>query len=493
MFLALPHLSEDLSPGSTQILWISDIYGFMVAGFLVTMGTLGDRVGRRKLLLIGGAFFGIASLLAAYSRSAEMLIAARALLGIAGATLAPSTLALITNMFQDAKQRGTAIAIWSSCFLGGVVLGPIVGGFMLSSFWWGSVFLLAVPVMILLVVTGPFLLPEYRNPDAGRLDPLSVVMSLLAIIPFIYGIKETARHGWAAVPLAALVIGLVFAVLFVRRQRRLDDPMLDLGLFKIPVYRSALLLGQVIGIVQGGTLLLINLQLQMVEGLSPLRTGLWLVPSGVGTVLAIQVTNVLARKIRPAFLIAAGLAVSAVGFAVLSQVPSTGGLPMIVIGSFLAALGIGPTVALGYGMILGSAPPEKMGAASGLAETSGEFGLALGIAMLGTVGLTVYRHEIRIPDGLPADMATAARENIAEALNAAQRLAEPLAGQLVTTAREAFTSGLNVVGAVAAVIALGLAGLAVLWLRQVPATAEATPPQPDAAATEEEPSPVATS
>jgi DHA2 family multidrug resistance protein-like MFS transporter len=472
LFLALPKLAEDLLPGSTQQLWIVDIYGFMLAGFLITMGTLGDRIGRRKLLLTGGALFGIASVLAAYSTSPEMLIAARALMGIAGATLAPSTLALITNMFKDPKQRATAIAVWTSCFMGGSVLGPILGGFMLSRFWWGSVFLLAVPVIVLLLVAGPLLLPEYHNSDAGRLDLFSVGLSLMAVLPFIYGIKETARSGWAPGPFLALVIGAGFGVLFVRRQRQLADPMLDLGLFKIRVYRSALALGLLLGIVQGGTLLLINLQLQMVEGLSPLRTGLWLVPGVIGMVLAIMVSTGLARRIRPAYLMAAGFAVSAAGFAVLSQVPSTHGLMTIVVGSFLASVGVGPTVALGYGMILGSAPPEKTGAASGLSETSGEFGVAAGIAILGTIGVAVYRHQISVPAGLPTDAATTARESIANAVAVAQQLSGPVANELLTSARQAFTSGLNVVSLLAAGLSVALAALAVLWLRQVPTTSE---------------------
>jgi DHA2 family multidrug resistance protein-like MFS transporter len=316
------------------------------------------------------------------------------------------------------------------------------------------------------------LLPEYRNPDAGRLDLFSVGLSLLAVLPFIYGIKETARSGWAPGPVVALVIGAVFGVLFVRRQHQLADPMLDLGLFKIRVYRSALVLGLLLGIIAGGTLLLINLQLQMVEGLSPLRTGLWLVPGVIGMVLAIMVSTGLARKIRPAYLMAAGFAVSAAGYAVLSQVPSTHGLPTIVVGSFLAATGVGPTVALGYGMILGSAPPEKTGAATGLSETSGEFGVAAGIAILGTIGAAVYRHQISVPAGLPTDAATTARESIANAVAVAQQLSGPVADQLLTSARQAFTSGLNVVGVLAAVLSVALAGLAVLWLHQVPTTSE---------------------
>ncbi len=191
LFLALPHLSADLGANSSQQLWILDIYGFMLAGFLVTMGTLGDRIGRRRLLMFGATAFGLASIVAAWSTSAEMLILARAALGIAGATLMPSTLALIRNMFHDARQRGVAIAVWMSCFMVGTAIGPLIGGVMLSMFWWGSVFLLAVPVMVILLVAAPTLLPEYRDAAAGRVDLTSVVLSLAAILPVIYGLKES--------------------------------------------------------------------------------------------------------------------------------------------------------------------------------------------------------------------------------------------------------------------------------------------------------------
>src|SRR4029453_15560504 len=293
--------------------------------------------------------------------------------------------------------------------------------------------------------------------------------------------------GWAPGPVLALVTGAVFGVLFVRRQRQLADPILDLGLFKIRVYRSALVLGLLLGIIAGGTLLLINLQLQMVEGLSPLRPGLCLVPGVIGMVLAIMVSTGLARRIRPAYLMAAGFAVSAAGYAVLSQVPSTHGLMTIVVGSFLASVGVGPTVALGYGMILGSAPPEKTGAATGLSETSGEFGVAAGIAILGTIGVVVYRHQISVPAGLPTDAASTARDSIANAVAVARQLSGPVADELLTSAHQAFTSGLNVVGVLAAGLSVALAALAVLWLHQVPTTSE-----PNSESDVAEPAPVRT-
>src|SRR6201991_2312481 len=221
LYLALPHLGADLGASSLQQLWITDVYGFMVAGLLITMGTLGDRIGRRRLLLVGAAAFGVTSVVAAYSSSPLMLIVARAVLGLAGATLTPSTLALITNLFRDPRQRAAAVGVWAGCFTAGAILGPLAGGALLDHFWWGSVFLIGVPAMVLLLLTGPALLPEYRDPHAGRLDLTSVALSLLAILPVIYGLKELAKQGWQPTPLVVLAAGLGVGWLFARRQRRL--------------------------------------------------------------------------------------------------------------------------------------------------------------------------------------------------------------------------------------------------------------------------------
>src|SRR5688572_32719345 len=199
--VAVPHLSADLQPSSSQLLWIIDIYGFLVAGFLITMGTLGDRIGRRRLLLIGAVAFGLGSVLAAFSTSAEMLIVARALLGVAGATLAPSTLSLIFNMFHDPQQRTFAIGVWIASYSAGAAIGPLLGGVMLEFFWWGSVFLLGVPVMALILIAGPRLLPESKDPDAGRLDLTSAALSIVAVLAVIYGFKQIAEDGLGWAPL----------------------------------------------------------------------------------------------------------------------------------------------------------------------------------------------------------------------------------------------------------------------------------------------------
>src|SRR6266511_490419 len=271
LHLAVPSISEQLHPSSAQLLWIIDIYGFMVAGFLITMGTLGDRIGRRKLLLAGAAAFGAVSILAAFSTSAEMLIASRALLGIAGATLAPSTLSLIFTMFQDPSQRTTAIGIWITSFSAGGAIGPVLGGVLLERFWWGSVFLLALPVMALLLVLGPRVLPEYRDPGAGRLDLVSAFMSLVAVLAVVFGLKQIAQDGIGPLAAAAVLVGLVVGVLFVRRQLTLADPMIDLRLFRSQAFNASLATNLLGIFIVVGYFLFVAQYLQLVLGLSPLE------------------------------------------------------------------------------------------------------------------------------------------------------------------------------------------------------------------------------
>ena len=462
LYLALPHMSADLSASSTQQLWILDIYSFMLAGFLVTMGTLGDRIGRRRLLLIGAAAFGGASVLAAYSTSAGMLIAARAVLGVAGATLMPSTMALIRNMFRDPRQMGQAISIWFICFMGGMTIGPLVGGVLLDHFWWGSAFLLGVPFMVLLLIAGPILLPEHRDSQAGRLDPASVALSLAGILPVIYGVKELGRTGWHAAPVASIVIGLAFAATFVHRQRRLRDPLLDLRLFANRAFSTALGTNLLLGVVMAGVSLMATLYLQLVQGFSPLRAGLWLLPQYLVMACGAVAAPVLAQRFRPAHVMAAGLFVAAGGILLLTQVDSTGGLGLLVVGLSLATGGIALPMPLMMGQILGSVPPERAGSAASMSETSGEFGIALGIATLGTLGTVVYRSELHdsIPAGVPAQAAHAARESIASAVATAGHLPA-----LLDAARAAFTSGLNAVAGVGAAVFAVLAVLTLIVLR----------------------------
>jgi MFS transporter, DHA2 family, multidrug resistance protein len=470
--LAVPKLSADLKPTSSQLLWIMDIYGFLLAGFLITMGTLGDRIGRRRLLLIGAAAFGAASVLAALSTSSEMLIITRALLGVAGATLAPSTLSMIRNMFLDPDQRTFAIGVWGASFAAGAAIGPLAGGVLLQFFWWGSVFLLAVPVMALLLVLGPLLLPEFRDPEAGWLDLLSAGMSLAAVLALIFGLKQFAAYGLEWLPLACILVGLAIGAVFVRRQRTLSDPLIDLRLFRVPAFSASLAAFLLSIFVIAGIFFFIAQYLQLVLGLSPLEAGLWTLPSAGGLIAGSMLSPLAARRFRPAYVMAAGLALSAFGFGVVAQIGEGPGLGFLVAGSVIFSLGAAPVGTLATDIIVGSAPPERAGAASGISETSAEFGGALGIAVLGSIGTAVYRSEVAgaSPEGVPPYAAEAARDTIGGAVAVADQLPGPLAAELLDAAREAFTQALQVSAITSAAIVLGLAVLTAILLRNVSAS-----------------------
>jgi DHA2 family multidrug resistance protein-like MFS transporter len=484
LHLAVPAISADLQPSSTQLLWIIDVYGFFVAGALITMGTLGDRIGRRRLLLIGAAAFGVGSLLAAFSPSAELLIVSRALLGIAGATLAPSTLSLIFHMFQDPKQRSTAIGIWIASFSAGGAIGPVLGGALLELFWWGSAFLLALPVMALLLVLGPRVLPEYRDPDAGRLDLVSAAMSIAAVLAVIYGLKQTAQDGFGPVPALSIAAGLAVGVAFVRRQRGLADPMVDVGLFRITAFNAALATNFLAIFVAVGYFLFVAQYLQLVVGLSPLQAGLWSLPSAFGFIIGSQLGPRVLHRVRPAVVIGGGLASSAVGLAVLTQVGASAGLAPLIAGSVIISLGLAPVFALTTELIVGSAPPERAGAASGISETGAELGGALGIAILGSVGVAIYRGELadRLPAAVPAEAAAAARDTLGSAVAVAGELPGQLGAVVLQTAREAFVEGMRISSGIAAVVAVGLAILALVMLRDRPAASAAEEADTDPAA-----------
>jgi DHA2 family multidrug resistance protein-like MFS transporter len=469
LHLAVPSLSADLAPSSAELLWIVDIYGFMVAGCLITMGTLGDRIGRRRLLMLGAAAFGVVSVLAAFSTSAEMLIASRALQGVAGATLAPSTLSLIFSMFPDARERSVAIGVWIAGFSAGGAVGPVLGGVLLERFWWGSVFLLAVPVMALLLVLGPRLLPEYRDENAGRLDPASAVLSLASILAVIFGLKEIAQSGVHPLPVASIVAGLALGVAFARRQLTLEDPMIDLRLFRIRAF-SASLATNVLGVfIAVGYFLFVAQYLQLVLGLSPLRAGLWSLPSAAGFVVGSTFGPRILRRVRPASVIGAGLAMGAAGLALLTRVDGSADLTMLVLASVVISLGLAPVFTATTDLVVGSAPPERAGAASGISETGAELGGALGIAILGSIGTAVYRSELVdvLPAAVPAEAAATARDTLGAAVGVAGSLPGRVGDQLVAGARDAFVQGMRVSTAIATVVAIGVAALAVTMLRHV--------------------------
>ena len=482
LHLAVPAISADLQPSSSQLLWIIDIYGFFVAGSLITMGTLGDRIGRRRLLLIGAAAFGAVSILAAFSTSPEMLIASRALLGIAGATLAPSTLSLIFHMFTDPKQRSVAIGVWIGSFSAGSAIGPVLGGVMLEYFWWGSVFLLALPVMAALLVLGPRVLPEYRDPDAGRLDLISAAMSVTAVLAVIYGLKQIAQDGLGPIPAAAILIGIAIGVAWVRRQQSLANPMIDVALFRIGAFNASLAINFLAIFVAVGYFLFVAQYLQLVEGLSPLEAGLWSLPSALGFIVGSQLAPRIVQVVRPAYLIGGGLGLAAVGLGLLTQVGASNGLPTLIAASVVISLGLAPVFGLTTELIVGSAPPERAGAASGISETGAELGGALGIAILGSVGVAIYRNDVAqsLPAGVPVQAEAVVRDTLGSAVAVAGQLPDRLGAAVIDTAREAFVHGMQLTSGIATLVAIGLAILAVIMLRShgAPSSgAEATAPR----------------
>ena len=472
--LAVPHLSADLRPSSSQLLWILDIYGFLIAGLLITMGTLGDRIGRRRLLLIGAAGFGVASVLAAFSTSAAMLIATRAVLGIAGATLAPSTLSLIRNMFGDPGQRSIAIGIWITSYSAGGAIGPVLGGVLLDHFWWGSVFLAGVPVMVLLLVVGPVLLPEFRDPNAGRLDLFSAALSLVAVLAVIYGLKQIAQDGWGLLPGLSIVAGLALGVVFVERQRRLADPLIDLRLFQAPGFSTSLALYTLGTFVAFGAFVFVAQYLQLVLGLSPLRAGLWMLPFFGAFIAGSLVTPVIARRVAPAFVMAGGLGLAALGYGMLTQDEAGSGVALLVSGVVVYSLGLAPVFTLTTDLIVGAAPPERAGAAAAISETGSEFGGALGIAILGSVGTALYRSVMAgsALSGVTPEARDAARATLGGAVAVAQRLPDQVGAELLGAAREAFTQALQLTAGLSAAIVTAGAIAAVMFLRRTRPDAE---------------------
>jgi MFS transporter, DHA2 family, multidrug resistance protein len=466
--LAVPSLSADLSPSSTELLWIVDIYGFLVAGFLITMGTLGDRIGRRRLLMIGAAAFAAASVVAAFSSSPEMLIASRALLGIAGATVAPSTLSLIRNMFEDPRQRTVAIGIWITSFSTGAAIGPLVGGVLLESFHWGSVFLLAVPVMVMLLAIGRRFLPEYRDPNPGRLDLASAALSLIAVLAVIYGIKAIAKDGIELASVAPVLAGLAVGSAFVERQRRLVEPMIDLGLFRRRAFSLALSANTLAFAVLFGLEVFVAQYFQLVLGYSPLEAGLLSLPGAGAFVVGSQLTPPLVARVRPAVVMLGGLLLAIVGVSLLTQVGAGDGPGLMVTGVVILSLGLAPLFTLAADIAVGSAPPERAGAASGISETSSELGGALGLAILGTVGTAVYRDQTAdaFPAEVPAETAATASDTLGGAVEAADRLPQALEADVLEPAREAFTQGLQVAATVSGVLVVAAAVMVARLLRR---------------------------
>ncbi|RUQ97626.1 MFS transporter [Labedella endophytica] len=441
---ALPAISEALRPTGVQLLWMIDVYPLVLAGLLVPMGSLGDRFGRRRLLLIGATGFGIVSALAAFAPDVSALIAARALLGVFGAMLMPSTLSLLRSVFVDREQRRLAIAVWASGFAGGSALGPIVGGILLEHFWWGSVFLLAVPVLVPLVILVPLLVPESRDPAPGPIDPISIVLSLTTMLPIVYAIKSVASHGFAVDSVVGVVIGLASGFAFVRRQLRASTPMLDMSLFRRGSFSGAVGVNLLSVTAFVGGLFFVSQHLQLVLGMSPLDAGLVLVPGLVVMIASGLLVVPIAKRVRPSIVIPVGLSISAVAYALVAV--SGGQLTAVALALIFMGLGLGIGAAetVSNELIIATAPAEKAGAASAVSETAYELGAVLGTAVLGTILTASYRANVALPASLTDAQSAAAGETLGGAVSVAEQVPAEVGEALLASARDAFDSGVGV-------------------------------------------------
>lgn len=459
---ALPSIAQEFRPSATTQLWIVDVYSLVLAALLVTMGSLGDRVGRRRLLMIGAGGFAVVSAAAAFAPTAETLVAARALLGVFGAMLMPSTLSLIRNIFVDASARRLAIALWASCFTAGSALGPIVGGVLLQHFHWGSVFLIAVPILLPLLVLAPRLVPESRDPNPGPLDLLSVLLTLTTMLPIVWAVKSAAHDGFSVIAVAAAAIGLGSGVLFVRRQTRSATPMLDVQLFRSAPFTSSILANflSIVGLI--GFIFFISQHLQLVLGLSPLAAGLVTLPGAVLSMIAGIAVVPLAKRFAPHALMIVGLILVAAGFVAILLFRHDLTVVAVIASFVILEIGVGMSQTISNDTIVASVPPAKSGAASAVSETAYELGAVVGTATLGTIFTAYYRTNVELPGGLTGAQTADARESIGGAASVAQTLPPALSGRLMDSARLAFDAGIAPTATIAAALTL-LAAAVVAW------------------------------
>ncbi|MDQ1057144.1 DHA2 family multidrug resistance protein-like MFS transporter [Arthrobacter globiformis] len=469
---ALPAIARSLDPSGVQLLWVVDAYALVLAGLLVAMGSLGDRIGRRRLLLVGISGFAVVSAASAFAPSAEWLIAGRAALGFFGAMLMPSTLSLIRNVFREPGRRRLAVAIWAAGFSGGAALGPIFGGWLVEHFWWGAVLLVAVPIMLPPLILGRFLIPESRDPNPGRVDLASVALSMLAMVPVVYGIKELATHGPRLTSFGVLAFGLAMGLVFVRRQQALASPLLDMSLFRNRVFSTAITANILALFSYNGFILFLAQHLQLLEGMSPSESGTAMLPALTATVVAGLLVVPLVRKVRPGFVVAAGLALGAAGYCIVAFGDHDAGPAALLAALLILALGVGSAETISNDLILGAVPAEKSGAAAAISETGYEVGSLLGTAILGSILTASYQQHLALPEtvaqAVPAESADQARETLAGAMELAGSLPAPLAEGLTAAARAAFDSGVHITAAIALVLMAGASVLAAVALRRVP-------------------------
>uniref|UniRef100_UPI003F49221B MFS transporter n=1 Tax=Nonomuraea bangladeshensis TaxID=404385 RepID=UPI003F49221B len=448
LFLAMPRISQDLTPTADQALWILDVYGFAVGSLLIAFGNLGDRYGRLKLLMIGATAFGIGSAGAAFAPGPELLIAARALMGVAGATLLPSALAVLSELFADPRRRAQAIGVFAAAFAAGFAIGPVVGGILLERFWWGSVFLINLPVVALFLLLAPILLREVRATRPGRIDALSVVTSAAGLLLTIYGLKHAAAEGLSSAAILAGIAGLVLLAWFARRQRYLQHPLMEFSLFRDRVFTLAIITGLLPLAAWSATAYLAGVYLQSVLELSVLHAALFAIPGAVVLTITCVVTPFVVDRIgKRTALIICHFSIAA-GLLLLLPTAVTGGTAWYVASTVIAGVGYGICFSVVADTAVGAVPPARAGSAGAIAETSNELGNALGIALLGSLAALIFR--LQGPD-------------LAATLDETLQLPD-LSSAMAAEAKNAFVTGLHVAAAAASGLHLVLGVLALRWL-----------------------------
>ena len=456
---ALPAISQGLHPTASQLLWIVDVYPLILAALLIPMGSLGDRMGRRKMLMIGSTGFGLVSLFAAFAPTAEWLLAARVGIAVFGSMLLPATLSLLRSVFRDDRQRTLAIAIWTAGFSAGAALGPIAGGFLLNHFWWGSVFLLAVPVLLAFLVAAPLILPESKDPNPGPVDPLSIVLAVLTMAPVVYGIKSLATGGSVLHGVLFIAVGALCGLLFARQQVAKDYPMLDLRFFRSPRFSGGLAINVTANVALFGFLFFFTQYLQLVNGTDPMTSGLLMVPGLVLSILAGLGAERIARLVGIRTAVVLGLLLVAAGFFVVALTDQMSSSAPVLVAFTVMSAGTGLATTLSTDLVVSSVPEAKAGAASAVSETGYEVGAVLGTAVLGGLTTAFYQAHLELPAAVSADSAQIAHETLGGALDVA---AESPAGSVIADAAvAAFSSGMQwtslIGGVLVAAVALVLA------------------------------------
>jgi len=445
--VALPTLVRELHASESELQWIVDAYVLVFAGLLLTAGSLGDRFGRKGALSIGLAVFGTGSALSAFATSANQLIAMRAITGVGGAFIMPSTLSILTNVFTDGRERARAIGIWAGLAGLGVAIGPVTGGYLLRHFFWGSIFLVNLPVVTIGFVAGRFLVPTSKDPAAPRLDPFGAALSIAGLTALVYAIIEAPVHGWTSPSvLGAFAIAALLLASFGAWERHTDHPMLDLGFFSNPRFSAASAAITLAFFAMFGSLFFLTQYLQFVLGYTPLQAGVRLLPMAMTMMIAAPTAPRIVERLGTRRVVAGGLLVVAGAFVLLSRSSVGSGYGFIVIGMMMLAMGMGNTMAPSTESIMGSLPLGKAGVGSAVNDTTRQVGGALGVAVLGSLLSTTYgRHVDRLVQGqhLPPVAVRAVHDGVGRALAASRVIAGPSGRSLALGARIAFVQAMD--------------------------------------------------